>query len=66
MIIITNPKISGFDPVWTRFYGFSLLFDNPNNHFKPMINGLGKLDCAVEKDPDLLYYKGLADLVNGI
>jgi hypothetical protein len=29
MITITNHKISGFDPRWATFRGFSLLFDNP-------------------------------------
>ena len=66
MITITNPKIAGFEPIWAKFNGFSLLFDNADNHLMPMAKDLRKLDFALESNPDLRLFKMLADTVNSV
>ncbi len=66
MITITNLKIAGFEPKWARFHGFSLLFDNPNNHLQSMQNNLFKLHCSADNDPDLIFYKTLSNSLNAL
>lgn len=46
--LITNKKVETLHPTWSKYKGFSLLFDTPNI---PM--DYGKLDCAFRSDPAL-------------
>ena len=34
MFTITNSKLKSFAPTWSRFHGFSLLFDNPGENLR--------------------------------
>src|SRR5687768_3467807 len=60
MVEITNRKVAGLEPRWAPFPGFSLLFDNPGGCLTPA-DGLLHLRCPVEADPDLPFYRGLAE-----
>ncbi len=60
MDLILNEKI-GFG----RYPGFSLLFDNPSqNSFSSMGQQLVKINCQVETDPRLIFYKCLKNGLN--
>ncbi|HVG42892.1 MAG TPA: hypothetical protein VM888_14875 [Chitinophagaceae bacterium] len=65
-MIITNPKITGIEPCWAPFHGFSLLFDNPKDGLTPMASKLRKLNSDIVNNPDLLFYKTIADSVTSI
>ena len=59
MIRITHKKIEGFKPVWAKFRGFSLLFDNPGNSLISMDHNLAQICCSPsssETDPLELYW----------
>lgn len=58
MITITNPRIAGFAPRWAAFRGFTYLFDNPASSYT-LRNGLDYVDCAVQGDEKLHFYRGL-------
>ena len=58
MITISNQKVAGFEPRWADFRGYSLLFDNPGQSLTPS-GALLVLNCQVEIDPELGFYKAL-------
>ena len=58
MITISNQKLAGFEPCWADFRGYSLLFDNPGQSLTPF-GTLLALNCQVETDPELRFYKAL-------
>ncbi len=60
MILITNPKIAGFEPRWAPFRGFSLLFDNPGAGVSPMGKEWLKVDCPINEHDHLRLYRGFA------
>jgi hypothetical protein len=66
VIVITNDKVAGFEPRWAPYRGFSLLFDNPGASVSPMGEGLLKLACEPDTDPDLHLYQGLVDCLDKI
>lgn len=62
MARITNAKI-GFG----RYSGFSLLFDNPGqNSLSSMGTRFQKIDCRVDTDPSLEFYRVLKETLNEI
>ncbi len=70
MIPIANRKIEGLEPRWASFRGFSLLFDNPGSSFLPMNESaqekLSKINCCVDKNPELRLYKGFTEALSEI
>ncbi|MEO1294431.1 MAG: hypothetical protein AAFW75_01250 [Cyanobacteria bacterium J06636_16] len=54
MNLITNSKLSGIQPCWADFRGFTLLFDNPG----ASLSQQGSLEY-VTVDPNLLFYQVL-------
>jgi hypothetical protein len=65
MITITNQKVAGFAPRWAPFRGFSLLFDNPGQSLTRSGDRLD-LNCAVEADPELGFYRALRDSLDDL
>jgi hypothetical protein len=52
VMIITNPKVRGFIPLWAPFRGVSLLFDNPAD---PATTAEGRPALEAPDDPACLY-----------
>ena len=65
MITISNQKVAGFDPRWADFRGYSLLFDNPGQCLTSS-GTLLALNCQVETDPELGFYKALNAAISSI
>ncbi len=65
MIPITNAKVETLDPTWTRFLGYSLLFDNPGRSLVSYRNSQLN-SCNVDSSPELTLYKELSQAVKEI
>ena len=57
MLHITNKKIAGFDTRWAPFHGFSILFNNPDDHCLQQHSGTLYLANDVSNDTALYFYK---------
>jgi hypothetical protein len=60
MLPITNEKVTGLEPHWAEFRGFTLLFDNPGASLKA-IHSIAYLECDVDADPDLSLFKAFRE-----
>jgi hypothetical protein len=63
MITINNSKVAGFAPRWAYYRGFSLFFDSPGQSLTRVGERLD-LNCDVDADPELTFYKALRDTLN--
>ena len=59
MITITNTKVAGLEAKWASFRGFSLLFDNPGESLSPKETNLKQIDCPLDEQKDLQFYRCL-------
>ena len=59
MLTITNPKVASFAPTWSRFVGFSILFDNPGQSLESNA-GFETIRCDVTASDDLALYRELS------
>lgn len=66
MITITNSKVSGFEPQWAPFRGFSLLFDNPDKSVSSMERDWLKVDCPSDGNEYPQLYRGFVEFLNEI
>lgn len=58
MLAVTNPKVAGSAPRWSRWPGFTVLFDNPGHGLVPQADR-PMLRAEVDHDPALGLYRAL-------
>jgi len=62
MMTITNQKVAGWMPIWAKFHGFSLLFDNPGTSFSPLkVRPVFQQIACKRSEPALDFYHSLSD-----
>lgn len=62
---VDNRKITP-DLDWADFRGFSLLFDNPGNHLRPISSNLSVIDCQLQNARELKFYNCLHNALQSL